>query len=50
LREKAFANVVFNSLEALEDHLEASLRAMEVDIPRVHTIVAWSWIMSALLI
>ena len=50
LREKAFANVVFNSLEALEDHLEASLRAMEVDIPRVHSIVAWPWIMSALLI
>ena len=49
LREKAFGNVVFNSLDALEDHLEASLRAMEQDTPRVHSIVAWPWIMSALM-
>lgn len=50
LREKAFGNVVFNSLHALEDHLEASLRVMENDTPRVHSIVAWPWIMSSLLI
>ena len=31
LREKAFGNVVFNSLDALEEHLEASLAAMEQD-------------------
>ena len=49
LREKAFGNVVFDSLNALEDHLEASLRAMEQDTPRVHSIVAWPWIMSALM-
>ena len=49
LREKAFANVVFNNLEALEDHLEVSLRAMELDTTRVHSIVAWPWIMSALM-
>lgn len=39
LREKAFANVLFNSLESLEDHMEVSLRAMELDIPRVHSTV-----------
>ena len=49
LREKAFGNVVFNSLDALEDHLETSLKAMEQDTPRVHSIVACPWIISALL-
>jgi len=49
LREKAFGNVVFNSLDALEDHLEASLAAMEQDTSRVHSIVAWPWIINALL-
>lgn len=49
LREKAFGNVVFDSIEALEDHLEVSLKAMEQDTPRVHSIVAWPWIISALL-
>jgi hypothetical protein len=49
LREKAFGNVVFNSLDTLEDHLEVSLKEMEQDIQRVHSIVAWPWIMSALM-
>lgn len=49
LREKAFGNMVFDSIEALEDHLEVSLKAMELDTPRVHSIVAWPWIISALL-
>jgi hypothetical protein len=49
LREKAFGNLVFNSLNALEDHLEASLRTMERDTSRVHSIVAWPWIMNSLL-
>jgi transposase len=49
LREKAFGNVVFNSLDALEDHLEASLAAIEQDMSRVHSIVAWPWIINALL-
>lgn len=49
LREKAFGNVVFNSMDALEDHLESSLKAMEQDTSRVHSIVAWPWIISALL-
>jgi len=49
LREKAFGNLVFDSLDALEDHLEVSLLAMEHDRERVHSIVAWPWIVSSLL-
>jgi hypothetical protein len=49
LREKAFHNLVFDSLDALEDHLEAALRDMEKDHDRVHSIVAWPWIINALL-
>jgi transposase len=49
LREKCFHNLVFDSLEALEDHLEASLLGLEHDPDRIHSIVAWPWIMSALL-
>ena len=48
LREKAFGNVVFNSLDALENHLEASLKAMKQDTARVHSIVARPWIIGAL--
>lgn len=50
LREKDFGNLVFDSLDALEDHLEISLRAMECDKKRTHSIVAWSWIIDSLLI
>lgn len=50
LREKAFGNLVFDSLDALEDHLEASLLAMENDRERIHSIVAWPWIIGSLLI
>jgi len=49
LREKHFHNLVFDSLDALEDHLEASLRSLEQDHPRIKSIVAWPWIMNALL-
>ena len=49
LREKAFHNLVFDSLDALEDHLEAALRDMENDQNRIHSIVAWPWIINALL-
>jgi hypothetical protein len=49
LREKAFDNVVFDSIDALEDSLAASLKAMEQDTARVHSIVAWHWIINALL-
>lgn len=49
LREKAFGNVVFDSIESLENHLEVSLLEMEQDRIRVHSIVAWPWIINSLL-
>lgn len=49
LREKSFHNRVFITIDALEDHLEASLRNMELDNARVHSIVAWPWIISSLM-
>jgi len=48
LREKAFHNLVFDSLDALEDHLENALHDMENDQNRIHSIVAWQWIINAL--
>lgn len=48
LREKSFHNRVFDSIEALEVHLENALRDMEVDHQRVYSIVAWPWIIEAL--
>ena len=48
LREKSFHNRVFDSLDALESHLEISLRDMELDPSRVRSIVAWPWIVNAL--
>jgi transposase len=49
LREKSFHNRVFNSIDTLEDHLEASLRDLETDKVRVRSIVAWPWIINSLL-
>jgi transposase len=49
LREKSFANIVFESLDALESHLEVSLREMERKKEKVHSIVAWPWIINSLL-
>ena len=49
LREKFFHNKAFNSMDALEDQLETGLRALENDIHRVQSIVAWDWIVNALL-
>jgi len=49
LREKAFHNIVFDSIEALENHLEMALRNMENDQNRVRSIVAWTWIVNSLL-
>ena len=47
LREKSFHNRVFDSLDALENHLEISLRDMKLDLNRVRSIVAWPWIVNA---
>lgn len=49
LREKRFHNRVFDSLDALEDHLEFALRDFELDAPTIKSIVAWTWIIDALL-
>ena len=49
LREKHFHNRVFDSLDALEDQLEAALRTFENNVPMVKSIVAWKWIVNALL-
>jgi transposase len=49
LREKHFHNLVFNSLDALEDHLAVSLLTLENDHDRIRSIVAWPWIINALL-
>ncbi|OGS75515.1 MAG: hypothetical protein A2Z94_00885 [Gallionellales bacterium GWA2_55_18] len=44
LREKSFHNLVFDSIDAFEGHLESALREMENDLARVRSIVAWTWI------
>lgn len=49
LREKFFHNMVFDSLDALEDQLELALRTYEGDQPTIKSIVAWEWIINALL-
>ncbi|HET6587061.1 MAG TPA: IS630 family transposase [Oleiagrimonas sp.] len=49
LREKHFHNRVFDSLDALEDHLIASLRCTEEATTKVRSIVAWPWIIDALM-
>ena len=48
LREKHFHHRVFDSLDALEDHLVASLLATEKAAEKVRSIVAWPWIIDAL--
>ena len=48
LREKSFCNKVFDSLDALENHLEDALRGLEIDQPRVKSIVSWPWIINSL--
>ena len=50
IREKYFCNHVFESLDALELQLVTALSEMEDDHNRVHSIVAWPWIINALLI
>jgi transposase len=50
LREKFFHNRVFNSLDALEDHLTAALKTLKDDQNTVGSIVSWPWIISSLLI
>jgi transposase len=46
---KEFHNRVFDSIDSLEDHLEKALHDMEHDHDRIRSIVAWPWIMNALM-
>ena len=49
LREKFFHNRVFQSLDALEDHLETALKTLELDPTTAGSIVSWPWIVGALI-
>jgi putative transposase len=49
LREKCFHNLLFDSLNALQNHLEEALRKFEQEHSRIHSIVAWPWIIHSLL-
>ena len=49
IREKAFGNLAFDSLDALENHLEMTLLTMEQDERKVASIVSWPWIVNSLL-
>ncbi len=44
IREKWFPNLVFDSLDGVEDRLEAALAALERDPNRVASITAFDWI------
>jgi transposase len=48
LREKFFHNRVFNSLDALEDHLALALNTLQDKPDTLASIVSWPWIMDAL--
>ncbi len=39
---------LFESLDALENHLERALHQLELDHHRLHSIVAWPWIIASL--
>ncbi len=49
LREKFFHNRAFDSMDALEDQLQIGLLALENNWSTVKSIVAWDWIVNALL-
>jgi transposase len=47
LREKFFHNRVFDSLDALETHLEKTLRCLESSSERRGSIAGWDWIINS---
>ena len=47
LREKFFHNRAFDSLDALENHLEGALRSLELDPKRMCSITGWEWIINS---
>jgi transposase len=50
VREKGFKNEVFNSLSLVENRLCDTLVDLENNPSRVHSITAWDWILSVILI
>ena len=50
LREKFFHNRVFDSLDALEEHLALALKTLETDPGTVNSIVTWPWLVGAALV
>jgi len=48
LREKYFHNHVFESLDALEDHLVTGLRHLETQPETVKSITGWDWIINSI--
>ena len=46
LRETYFHNRIFDSIDALEDHLVLGLRALEADSTRVRSTGNWHWIIN----
>jgi hypothetical protein len=47
LREKFFHNRAFDSLDALEAHLESALRHLELSPDRMRGIAGWDWIINS---
>lgn len=49
LREKFFHNRAFDSLDALEIHLECALKSFELNQETMRSIAGWDWIINAVL-
>lgn len=47
LREKFFHNRAFDSLDALETHLESALKSLESNQETMRSITGWDWIINA---
>jgi hypothetical protein len=47
LRAKHFHKRLFDSPDAVEDHLVPSLRELEIEPQRAHSITAWQWMIDA---
>ncbi|MDN5935372.1 MAG: IS630 family transposase [Nitrosospira sp.] len=47
LREKFFHNRAFDSLDALETHLEEGLRSLELNPECMRSIAGWDWIINS---
>lgn len=47
LREKFFHNRAFDTLDALETHLEGALKSFESSPERMRSIAGWEWIINS---